>query len=83
MNRTYPGGPLRVRLTQAETGDPVDANVTIGRDGGESRLVGATGDDGELWTVSPGSRFTVTAIRGNSVVLVTISPSEPPRVTGT
>jgi hypothetical protein len=83
VNRTYPGGPLRVRLTQAETGDPVDANVTIGRDGGESRLVGATGDDGELWTVSPGSRFTVTAIRGNSVVLVTISPSEPPRVTGT
>jgi hypothetical protein len=80
VNRTYPGGPLRVRLTEASTGDPVDANVTVGRDGGESRLVGATGDDGVLWTVSPGSRFTVTAIRGNSVVLVTTSPVPSPRV---
>jgi len=80
VNRTYPGGPLRVRLIEASTGDPVDANVTVGRDGGESRLVGATGDDGELWTLSPGSRFTVTAIRGNSVVLVTTSPVPSPRV---
>jgi hypothetical protein len=80
VNRTYPGGPLRVRLTESSTGDPVDANVTVGRDGGESRLVGATGEDGELWTVSPGNRFTVTAIRGNSVVLVTTSPAPAPAV---
>jgi hypothetical protein len=83
VNRTYPGGPLRVQLVEAASGDPVDANITVGRDGQESSLVGATGEDGELWTISPGSRFTVTAIRGNSVVLVTMSPSQPPRVTGT
>jgi hypothetical protein len=83
VNRTHPGGPLRVELSEAASGDPVDANITIGRSGGESVLVGSTGSDGELWTVSPGSRFTVTAIRGNSVVLVTVSPTPPSRVAGT
>lgn len=82
VNRTTPGGPLRVELTDAATGRPVNANITIGRDGQESVLVGSTGPDGELWTVSPGKRFTVTAIRGNSVVLVTLSPTPPPRVPG-
>jgi hypothetical protein len=83
VNRTYPGGPLRIQLTESATGEPVDANITVGRDGQESVLIGSTGADGELWTISPGSRFTVTAIRGNSVVLVTLSPSPAPRVLGT
>ncbi|MFB6123181.1 MAG: hypothetical protein ABEJ78_06955 [Haloferacaceae archaeon] len=80
VNATYPGGPARVRLVDAATGDPVDANVTVGPAEQNSDLVGRTGEDGDLWMLTPGSEFTVTAIRGNSVVLVTVSPGDRPRV---
>lgn len=80
VNRSYPGGPMRIRLTGARSDDPVDANVTVGLEGSESTLVGRTGGNGELWTLTPGDRFTVTAIRGNSVVFVTIDPAATPHV---
>ena len=78
VNRSHPGAPLRVRLTEAATGDPVDANITVGLEGGESDLVGATGPDGELWTLTPRGETTVTAIRGNSVVIVSFDPAPIP-----
>lgn len=83
VNRTYPGGPLHVRLEDVETGEPVDANVTIGQGDRESELLGRTGGDGNLWTLSPGGQYTITAIRGNSVVVLTVQPAAPPRVGGT
>jgi hypothetical protein len=80
VNATYPGGPTRISLVDARTGAPVDANVTVGPAEQDSDLVGRTGADGTLWTLTPGSEFTVTAIRGNSVVLVTLPPRDRPRV---
>lgn len=78
VNRTYAGGPLRIALADADTGDPVTANVTIAQQGQESELIGTTDDDGVLWTLSPRSEFTVTAIRGNAAVFVTVDPIEVP-----
>lgn len=80
VNRSYPGAPLKIALTEVETGDPVNANITVGPAGSESQLVGRTGADGTVWTLAPRGRFTVTAIRGNSVVVLTTTPTETPRV---
>ena len=63
-----------------ETERPVDANVTIGQGNRESELVGQTGPDGELWTLSPRERYTITAIRGNSVVVLSVRPATIPRI---
>lgn len=79
VNRTFPGGPLRVAVTDPRTGDPVDAVVKIGREGGESVDVGTTGDDGTLWTVSPRGEFVVTAVEVGSteVSTVSVTPTDP------
>ncbi|ELZ87429.1 hypothetical protein C453_03724 [Haloferax elongans ATCC BAA-1513] len=80
-NRTYPGGPLRIQLNETETGDSVDANVTLGLEASrESTLLGRTGSDGAIWTVSPASRFTITVIRGNAAVVLTVSPTPVPQL---
>ncbi|NLV01312.1 hypothetical protein G3A49_01760 [Haloferax volcanii] len=79
VDRTYPGGPLRIQLNESETGDPVDANVTIGLEASqESTLLGHTGSDGTLWTVSPSAPYTVTVIKGNSAVVLTADPTPTP-----
>ena len=80
VNQTYPGAPMRVHLTDAQTGVPVDANITVGLEGGDSDFVGATGADGSLWTLTPRGRITVTAIKGNSVVFVTMQPAQIPYI---
>lgn len=80
VNRSYPGAPLHVRLIDVETGQPVNANITIGQGDRESELIGQTGSDGELWTLSPRGQYTITAIRGNSVVVLTVDPAETPRI---
>jgi hypothetical protein len=80
LNRTYPGGPMRINLTTEATGQPVRANITVGLEGSESRLVGQTDADGHLWTLAPRGPYTVTAIRGNSVVFVSTPPSSIPHV---
>jgi len=79
VSRSYPGSPLYVNLTDADTGDPVEANVTIGPAENDSTLIGRTDADGELWTVAPDYRFTIFAIQGNSFVFVTVDPIAPPR----
>jgi hypothetical protein len=82
-NRSYPGAPLRVVLTDAGSGRPLAANITIASAAeGDSALVGNTGSDGRLWTLAPAERFTVTAIRGNSVVFLTVDPTDPPLLGG-
>jgi len=79
VSRSYPGSPLYVNLTDADTGEPVEANVTIGPAENDSTLIGRTDAAGELWTVTPDYRFTIFAIRGNSFVFVTVDPTDPPR----
>lgn len=79
VNRTFPGGPLRVAVTDPRTGEPVDAVVKIGREGGESVDVGTTGGDGTLWTVSPRGAFVVTVVEVGSteVSTVSVTPTAP------
>lgn len=79
INRSYPGAPLRVTLADEETGRPVDANITIAAGpGDDSTLLGATGEDGVLWTLTPQQPFTVTAVKTNSVVFVEADPATKP-----
>ena len=68
VNRTYPGGPLRVQLTN-ETGAPLQGQVTVG---GES--VGRTNSNGVLWTLGPAEQFEVTATYEDATVNVTTTP---------
>ncbi|KAB1189198.1 hypothetical protein GJR98_02010 [Haloferax sp. MBLA0077] len=79
--RTYPGGPLRIQLNESASDDPIDANVTIGVEASqESTLLGRTGPDGAIWTVSPSSPYTITVIRGNAAVVLTTSPTPTPEL---
>jgi hypothetical protein len=78
--QTYPGGPVRITLNTTESDDPADALITVGPRGGRSVVVGETGPDGSLWTMAPGQEYQVTAIRGNSVALLTVEPTPAPLV---
>lgn len=76
VNRTYSGGPLRVKLTNG-TGAPIQGGeVTVAGD-----LIGRTGPDGVLWTLSPAEQFRVSATYDFTTVNVTTSPAES--LTGT
>jgi hypothetical protein len=61
-HRTYPGGPLRINVTDAESGEPVDLAITLSQGQAERTAVGRTGPDGTLWTVSPRGSYTVLAV---------------------
>lgn len=78
VNRSYAGGPMQIRVETVE-GEPVNASITVGPEGGDSAPVGATGPDGERWTLTPAERFTIVAIRDQSVVFITMGPTETPR----
>lgn len=79
--RTYPGGPLRIQLNESTSGDPIDANVTIGVEASqESTFLGRTGADGTIWTVSPSDAYTITVIRGNAAVVLTTTPTAIPEL---
>ncbi|MFB6252565.1 MAG: hypothetical protein ABEI27_12935 [Halobellus sp.] len=80
--RTYPGGPVRLQLNSTETGEPIDAQITVGPAGGRSTVVGQTGPDGSLWTLAPSNRYQVTAIDGSSVVVLSVQPTSTPAVYG-
>lgn len=71
VNRTYPGGPLRVKLTNA-TGAPLRGQVTVA---GEP--VGRTNSEGVLWTLGPAEQFRVTATYEDATINVTATPVEP------
>jgi hypothetical protein len=69
VNRTYPGGPLRIRLTG--DGTPVDGTISVaGVDTGRTRR-------GMLWTVAPFRRVTVSATADNRTVSLTHTPLTP------
>lgn len=81
VNRTYPGGPLRVAVADAQTGEPVNTSVSL-NPLGETTIteLGTTGEDGVLWTLGPGQApqgYTLTADEtGTSrVVLLTADPA--------
>ncbi len=86
VNRTYPGGPLRVNVTDQRTGEPVNTSVAISPIGGPGLVtVGETGADGVLWTLGGGGNrqgYTITASEfdGPGVVVVVTGPSEPTTV---
>jgi hypothetical protein len=60
--RTYPGGPLRISVSDAESGEPIDLAITLSQGQSERTAVGRTGEDGTLWTVSPRGSYTVLAV---------------------
>jgi len=62
VNQTYPGGPLRIHVTDAESGEPIDLAITLSQGQSERTTVGRTGEDGTLWTVSPRGSYTVLAV---------------------
>jgi hypothetical protein len=57
VNRTYAGGPLKVRLTN-RSGRLLDGDVRI-----NGELVGSTGFDGTLWTLDRPGAYNVTVVR--------------------
>jgi hypothetical protein len=69
LERTYPGGPMRVEVYDAASGNPVDAAVSIGPES-----VGATGGDGTLWLVEPRTDYALAVSQGAENVSVTVSP---------
>ncbi len=55
-NQTHESGPMQITVTDTDTGDPVDARLSI-----NERPVGQTGDDGSLWTIRPDGPLTINA----------------------
>lgn len=77
VNRSFPGGPLEVTVTDNATGEPVSATVLV--DGARFE----TGPDGSVWTLGPASvTFDVTAVRPGGNVTVSVRPLVPATVTG-
>ncbi|GAA0223367.1 hypothetical protein ACFFQF_08835 [Haladaptatus pallidirubidus] len=68
VNRTYPGGPLRINVTDGN-GNAVDSRITIG-----DREIGKTGSDGVLWTIAPRRTSTVSSTHGTTTLNVTVTP---------
>lgn len=69
LHTTYPSGPMTVVVTDASTGEPVDASVSV-----DGEPVGST-SDGRLLTVVPRGNFAVTASEGGRNVTVSVTNS--------
>lgn len=80
VQRSYPGGPVRINVTDRDTGEPVDARITINLGPARTLIVGQTGADGSLWTLSPRGEFEVTAIKTTRVVIVRTNATAPPEL---
>jgi len=75
VDRSYVGGPLRVTVINADTGESVDATVRIGQNGQESQSVGTTDGPGSVWTLTPDGEFTITVIsEDNSAAFLQLQP---------
>lgn len=67
VNRTIPGGPLRIVTRDNRTGVPITASVHV--DGVQV----STGSDGVVWVLSPQTpRFTVSATTQQGSVTITV-----------
>jgi hypothetical protein len=78
VNHTYPGGPVQIRTVDESSGDPVDADVSIAAGPGDPTPIGATGDDGVRWTLSPNRQYTVTVEAGGESIDLVVAPGDPP-----
>lgn len=73
VSRTYTGGPVNVRVENG-TGGGVDVPVTLaGSD------VGSTGENGELWALSPGGEYEVSVqVDGEILNATVVANPQPP-----
>lgn len=76
VNRTFPGGPLRLATSDNETGEPLAATVHV-----DGRTV-RTGDDGVAWTLAPRGPVDVTADGPRGNVTISVRPLSPKQVHG-
>jgi len=77
VDRTYVGGPVEIRVVDADTGQPVDADVSIGQNGQESVSVGSTANGGRVWTLTPRGTFTFTIlVEDDSAAFVELTPQD-------
>ncbi len=83
VNRSYPGGPVTVAVTDEETGAPVSGvTVTKSVGGGDSESIGSTNANGIVRTLSPSEPYRITVIDEPRVaVLDGVQPTELPRLT--
>jgi hypothetical protein len=65
--RTPDGGPIRVNVTNAATGEPIDARIDV-----NGETVGRSGDDGELWWLATTTPFDVTVATAGVSINVTV-----------
>ena len=72
VNRTYPTGPLDVSLMTPE-GQPVDGTIVI-----NDRPAEQTGEDGQLWTLTPAETMTIVAQANGETIRVRIPPRPYP-----
>ena len=73
VNRSFPGGPIRIATTDTETGEPVETTVVIAGIDHETTA-------GVVWTVSPArARYpvTVSGPTGNFTTTVRPLPTVP------
>ncbi|USZ70477.1 DUF7096 domain-containing protein [Natronosalvus halobius] len=68
LNRTPGDGPAEVRVTDLETGEPVEAIIRL-----DGVAVGETGDDGHLWLATPAGDYEIEVETADETV--TIAPS--------
>lgn len=68
LNETPVNGPVELTVTDAETGDPEPATVTV--DGFE---IGATANDGTIWFVPPAGAYDLTVETGTNTLETTVS----------
>ncbi|SEH38392.1 hypothetical protein SAMN05192561_101361 [Halopenitus malekzadehii] len=82
VERTYPAGPVRVQAIDRTGGDPIaNATVTVAIADNDSREVGTTDRDGELWLLSPDRPHRVTVVDDPRVAWISeIRPTDLPRV---
>lgn len=73
-NRSYAGGPMRLVVTDAGTGEPVPATVHVADHAVE------TGPDGVVWTLAPPEVVDVTAEGPAGNVTVSVRPLPPTTV---
>lgn len=67
IERTYPGGPAKVTVTDASNGELVNASIRI-----NGNAIREAGVDGEIWFVAPRGVVSVTASAGSEMVSITL-----------
>lgn len=72
VSRTYAGGPLLIRAENA-TGAPIDTRITLNGD-----VLGSTGQDGELWALSPAGTYEIATVRNGTTLNVTVTANPAP-----